>query len=207
MYDYLQYAPVASFFFLITLVTSLYAFFADTTLFDRFILNPWRIKRKGEYYRLLTAGLIHADFFHLLFNLLTFYFFAKMLESYYLGHWQFGLVYVLSQVVSNAYPAWRHRDEADYRALGASGAVSGMLFSFILFNPMARLGVFFIIPMPAWLFALLFVAISFAFARRGDSTIGHEAHLAGALTGFFLTLAIHPMLLPRLIALLGTYFA
>jgi membrane associated rhomboid family serine protease len=192
MYEYLRYAPVASFFLLITLVTSLYAFYADNSLFEKLMLKPVRVFRRKEYYRLFTAGLLHGDFFHLLFNLLTFYFFAKYVESYYLGHWQFAVVYVGSLLLSSLYAAWQHREDGSYNALGASGAVSGVLFSFILFNPNAMLGVMFIIPMPAWLFAILYLAFSYYFARQGGGVIGHDAHLAGALAGLVLTFVLYP---------------
>jgi len=192
MYDYLRYAPVASFFLLITLATSLYAFYADNSLFQKLMLKPVRVFRRGEYYRLFTAGLLHGDFFHLLFNLLTFYFFAKYVESYYLGHWQFAVIYVGSLLLSSLYAAWKHRNDTNYNALGASGAISGVLFSFILFNPNATLGVMFIIPMPAWLFALLYLALSYYFARQGGGVIGHDAHLAGAVVGLVLTILLYP---------------
>jgi len=195
---YLKATPVAAFIFLITLITSATALMGDRRLMDRFILSPYRVVKFREYYRLVTCSLLHGDFFHLFFNLMTFYFFAPTLESHNMGHWKFGVVYLFSLIVSGIYPTAKHRNNPQYLALGASGAISGVLFSFILFQPTAMLGVFMVIPMPAWLFAILYLAFSWWMGRRGGDNIGHDAHFWGAIAGLVITPILEPVVLQYL---------
>lgn len=194
-------APVALFFFLITIVTSLAAF-RDQNILLKFILWPNRMRGidggTRQYYRLLTSALIHADWMHLIFNMLTFYFFAFMLEIYYVDHVGFLLLYVGGAVFSSLPDVFRHRSNPQFMSLGASGAISAVVFSFILFNPTAMLGVFFFVPMPAWLFAILYIAFSYYAGRNQTSAmmggnINHAAHLWGAVAGIVLTLIIKPV--------------
>jgi membrane associated rhomboid family serine protease len=199
-FEYLIQAPIALFFFLITIVTSL-AGFRDQNIILKFIMWPNRmlgIDGGGrQYYRLLTSALIHADWMHLIFNMLTFYFFAFMLEIYYLGHVGFLILYVGGALFSSLPDLFNHRRDPQYMSLGASGAISAVVFSFILFNPTAMLGVFFFVPMPAWLFAILYLAFSYYAGRNQGAgmlsgNINHAAHLWGAIAGLGITLLIEP---------------
>jgi len=188
---YLKYAPVASVIFAVTLITSLLAFYSEE-VYGRFILNPYRVARGESTYTLFTSGLIHKDWMHLFFNMMTYYFFAFALELR-IGHWQFGLLYVASLILSDIPTVIKQRENFWYRSLGASGAISGVLFSYIMFNPMAQLGLMFIpIPIPAILFGGLYLAYCAYASRRNLGGINHDAHFYGALCGVIITIILNP---------------
>jgi membrane associated rhomboid family serine protease len=155
--------------------------------------------RRGEYQRLLTYGFVHADSTHLLVNMLTLYFFGSAVEEFYqarLGSFGFASFYVLGIVASILPTWWRHRGEDDYRSLGASGSVMGVLFAFILFDPWSMLYVMFAIPVPAIVYAVLYVGYSIWAERRGGDRINHSAHLWGAAYGIVFTLLLDPRVGP-----------
>src|SRR6187402_1266129 len=156
MEQYLLLAPVASFIFVITIITTLITF-SNEALYSKMMLHPYSVS-KGKYlYTLLTSGLIHKDWMHLLFNMLSFYFFAFQLEAT-IGHWQFGLLYVLSLVLSDLPSVIKHKDDFWYHSLGASGAISAVIFSYILFSPMSMMMIMPIpIPIPAIIFGVLYL--------------------------------------------------
>ena len=183
-------SPVAATIFVITLITS-YRAFNDSTLRANFMFNPFRISRNKEYNRFLTHGLIHADTMHLAFNMITFYFFAFAFETI-IGHWQFAVFYLAALVLSSVTSFIKHKDNPAYNALGASGAVSAVLLGIIMFKPDLTLLVFFALPMPGWLFAILYIGYSHYASRNANDNIGHEAHLWGALAGIILTLVLKP---------------
>ncbi|MDX2061675.1 MAG: rhomboid family intramembrane serine protease [Bacteroidia bacterium] len=210
--DSIRDAPVAYFFLLITLATTLYEFYADASLRERFLLAPYQVWHDREWYRLFTCTLVHADIAHLAFNGITLYYFGPALEDIFrirfgdaLGSVAFGGLYVLAMLGAHLPDTLRHRHNPTYRALGASGAISAVLFSYILYQPDARLLVFFVIPLTAWLFAILYVGISLYADRfsRGDG-IAHGAHLWGALSGWVLTALIDPWAYVRFVDYLST---
>lgn len=176
--------------FIITLITSIRAF-NDPVLIANFIFNPFRVVRNKEYQRLLTHGLIHADIAHLAFNMITFYFFAFSLE-YTIGHLKFALLYIGSLVLSSLTTLQKHKDNPAYNALGASGAISAVLLSSVLFDPGMQLLMFGFLPIPGWLFAILYIGYSQYASRNSNDNIGHEAHLWGALSGIALTFLLEP---------------
>lgn len=192
--EYLNATPVASIIFIFTLITSIYAF-NDHQLFGKFMLHPYTVSKGRNIYTLLTSGLIHADWMHLFFNMFTFYFFAFGLEKM-VGHWQFALIYIGSLILSDIPSVIKHKDNYSYHSLGASGAISGMLFSYILFNPTSLIGVMFI-PVPAVLFGVLYLFYSWYMAKRGMDNIGHDAHFFGALTGLIFTIILVPGIIPH----------
>lgn len=156
--------------------------------------------RRGEYHRLLTYGVVHADFTHLFVNMLTLYFFGTYVEPFYtatLGPYGFAGFYTLGIVASILPTWWRHRADPEYRSLGASGAVMAVLMASVLFDPWMLLYVFFAIPMPAIVYAVLFIAYEVWADRRGGDRVNHSAHLWGAAYGVLSTLAIEPRLLAR----------
>ncbi len=196
--QYLQLTPVASVIFAFTLITSFYAF-SNPEIYSRFILHPYSIYRdKKKYYTIITSGLIHKDWMHLLFNMITFYYFAFGLErilvaqSGVLGHFYFAIIYLLSLILSDIPTILQHKNSSHYYSLGASGAICAVLFSFILFQPKMMLGIFMIIPMPAYLFAVLFLGYCVWASKQGQSGINHDAHLFGALSGLLLTILMYP---------------
>jgi membrane associated rhomboid family serine protease len=194
--NYLNDTPVASIIFVFTLITSIYAF-NDATLYGKFMLHPYTVSKGKKLYTFITSGLIHADWTHLFFNMFTFYFFAFRLEMM-IGHWQFGLLYFLSLILSDIPTVIKHKDHFWYNSLGASGAISAVLFSYIMFEPMSLIGVMFI-PMPAILFAILYLAYSWYMSKNAKDNIGHDAHFFGALTGLVFTVIFVPGIIPYFI--------
>ena len=172
--------------------------FERPALLDRLILWPPAIDRKKQYDRLLTHGFIHADWSHLLFNMITLYFFGRQIEremASVIGPVGFVLFY-LSAIVIAILPTYlRHRHDPTYRSLGASGAVSAVLFAFILLSPWTLIIVF-VLPMPAILYAVAYVAYSIWMDRRGGDNINHSAHLSGALYGVLFMLVMEPRIGP-----------
>jgi len=184
---------------IIIAITCIVSFMAlnNRKLMDDLLLWPPAIKRSREYHRLVTYGLVHADFGHLLFNMLTLFFFGRMMESYYtqeLGTFGFVLFYLGALVVSILPTYLKNRDNPNYHSLGASGAVSAVLFAFILFAPWSSILVL-IVPMPAILYAVLYVVYSVYMDRTGRDNINHSAHLWGAAYGVVFTVLLNPRVL------------
>jgi membrane associated rhomboid family serine protease len=189
--EYLLVAPVASIIFVLTLATSLWAF-NDENIYARFILNPYGVSRGQRVYTIITSGLIHKDWNHLFFNMLSYYFFAFQLEAMF-GHWQFGLLYILSLILSDLPSIQKHKQDIWYNSLGASGAISAVIFSYIMYDPLASLGIIFIpIPIPAWIFGLLYLVYCHYASKHARDNVNHDAHLFGALSGILITIALNP---------------
>lgn len=170
--------------------------FNDRNLLERLILWPPAVERRKQYDRLLTHGFIHADWMHLAFNMITLWSFGTAVERVF-SEWITPVGYVLfylSAIVVAILPTYlRHRRDANYRSLGASGGVSAVLFAFILFDPWSKLIIFPIpVPIPAFLFALLYVGYSIWMDRRGGDNVNHSAHLWGAAYGVLFTLLMEP---------------
>jgi membrane associated rhomboid family serine protease len=165
-------------------------------LLERLILWPPAIDRQQQYDRLLTHGFIHADWMHLIFNMVTLYSFGQAMERYFsarigpVGY----LLFYLSAVVIAILPTYmQHRHDPQYRSLGASGAVSAVLFASILLDPWMGIYLFLIpIPVPAFIFAGLYIGYSMWMDKRGGDNINHSAHLWGALYGVMFTLLQQP---------------
>ncbi len=182
-------SPVSLFFLVLNGLVGAYTLLGNPELIDRWSFRPTRAM--AEPARWLTAGFVHVGLTHLLFNMVTLYFFGPQIEGV-VGPVRFAIIYIGSDLAANALTYWRHRGDPAYSAVGASGAISGVLFSFVLFAPFAMLGVMFIIPMPAILFAFLYIGFSIYAANQGRGRIAHEAHLGGALGGVVLTLVLYP---------------
>lgn len=185
----------------ITAVVSFMAF-NNARLMNDLILWPPAITRSREYHRLVTYGVVHADFGHLLFNMITLYFFGRVMEGFFaasLGTMGFALFYIVALVVSILPTYLSNKNNPNYRSLGASGAVSAVLFSFILLAPWSRIVVF-VIPMPAIIYAVLYVGYSIYMDRRGQGNVNHSAHLWGAAFGVAFTLVIRPEVLSHFLS-------
>jgi membrane associated rhomboid family serine protease len=188
----------------ITAAASLVAL-RNPPMLEALLLWSPAVRKRGEWWRLFTYGLVHADLTHLLVNMLTFYFFGGLLEDFYaahLGPFGFYLFYVAALLASILPSYIDHRDDADYRSLGASGAVSAVLFAYILFEPWSLLYVFFAVPIPAIVYAVLYVAYSIHAGKRGGDHINHSAHLWGGAFGVAVTLVLEPSLASRFAAML-----
>lgn len=182
----------------ITTLVSWQAFNNPRTL-DRLILWPPAIDRQKQYDRLLTHGFIHADWGHLIFNMITLYFFGSLVERWFvpsIGYVGYVLFY-LSAIVVAILPTYStHRHDAHYRSLGASGAVSAVLFTFILLQPWSPIYIFFIpIGIPAIVYAVLYVGYSIWMDKHGQDNVNHSAHLWGAAYGVMFALLVEPEVL------------
>lgn len=176
----------------ITCIVSFMAF-NNQRLIEQLILWPPAVKR-GQYYRLVSHGLIHADTTHLLLNMMTLFFFGRVMEPLYsalLGPFGFALFYVSAIVVAILPTYLANRDNANYHSLGASGGVSAVLFAFILVQPWATILVWFV-PMPAILYAVAYVIYSIYMERKAVDNVNHSAHLWGAAYGIAFTVVAAP---------------
>ncbi|MEO9079047.1 MAG: rhomboid family intramembrane serine protease [Rhodanobacter sp.] len=184
----------------ITCVVSFLAF-KNSRLMNDLILWPPAITHQREYHRLVTYGVVHADFGHLLFNMFTLFFFGRVMESFFtnmLGPFGFALFYIGGLVVSILPTYLKNRTNPNYRSLGASGAVSAVLFAYILIAPWQSIIVL-VIPMPAIVYAVLYTAYSIYMDRRGQGNVNHSAHLWGAAYGVLFTILVNHRVLPHFI--------
>ena len=173
--------------------------FNDRALMERMILCPPAVERRKQYDRLLGYGFVHADWMHLAFNMITLWSFGSAVEREFsamitpVGY----VLFYLSAIVVSILPTYlAHRNDPHYRSLGASGGVSAVLFAFILFDPWSTLIIFPIpVPIPAFLFAILYVAYSIWMDRRGRDNVNHSAHLWGAAYGVLFTVLLEPRIL------------
>ena len=193
--EYLQTAPVACAIFAITIITSLLAF-SNNNLYGRMMLHPYTVSRGKDIHTIITSGLIHRDWMHLFFNMLSFCFFAFGLEPL-LGHVQFAILYTVSLILSDMPTVLKHKDHYSYYSLGASGAVSAVIFSAILYNPLARMVILPIpIPIPAVIFGVLYLVYCHYASKYSRDQINHDAHFYGALSGLMITIIFHHEILP-----------
>jgi membrane associated rhomboid family serine protease len=170
-----------------------YKGFEDFSFREKFKFNIAGIRR-GEQIRMISSGFLHADWGHLGFNMLTLYFFANTVINS-LGVMKFVILYIASLLVGNMLSFFMHKDEYHYSALGASGAVMGVLYSAILLQPNSELRLYFAIPIKAWLFGLLYLGYSVYGMKKQHDNIGHDAHLGGAVAGYLVTLLFVPSVL------------
>ncbi|UZO79863.1 rhomboid family intramembrane serine protease [Aquimarina sp. ERC-38] len=176
--------------------------FNDFSFFEKYKFNIGAI-RNGEQVRMVSSAFLHADTTHLFFNMLTLYFFAPLVLSY-LGNIKFLVVYSGSLLVGNLLSFTFHKNEYQYSAVGASGAVSGIIYSGILFQPDMKLYMMFIpIPIPAYLFGIGYLLFSIYGMKSKLGNIGHDAHFGGAVGGYILTLLMAPYLLETNFLIVG----
>lgn len=184
---------------IIIIITSLISIggFGNKRLIDDLIFYPPAITRQKQWYRFFTCGLIHADAGHLIFNMLALYLFGDAVENNFLtlfgrkGRTLYLLLYILALLFSLLPTFSKHRNDYYYRSLGASGAVSAVIFASILFNPLAGIGLFFIpIYIAGFIFGILYLVISQWLEKRGGGNINHSAHIYGALFGIVFTIVV-----------------
>ena len=168
--------------------------FNDGAFFERYKFGIGAINA-GQKERMLTSGFLHVDISHLLFNMITLYFFADVVIRGF-GSGKFLIIYFISLVAGSLLAVFFHKDEPHYSAVGASGAVTGILYAAILLEPNMRLGFFFIpIPLPAYVFGIGYLFYSIYGMKNRVGNIGHSAHFGGAIGGYLTTLLFKPSLL------------
>ena len=186
---------------LANVIVSLYGM-KDFSFFERYKFNIGGIRR-GEQLRMLASGFLHVDMMHLFFNMFTLYFFAPIvLDS--LGSVKFLVIYFSSLFIGNLLSLFFHKNDYHYSAVGASGAVSGIIYSAILFRPDMKLYLMFIpIPIPAYIFGIGYLLYSIYGMRNKSDNIGHDAHFGGAIGGYIITLIFAPFLFKENLLLIG----
>jgi membrane associated rhomboid family serine protease len=184
----------------VTLIVSVLCF-QRQDLLGRLMFNPVRIHQRNEWYRVVTSGFIHADWMHLLVNMFVLYSFGGVVEAYYnqvfgaSGGNYFLLLY-FGGIVFSILPSYRkHKEDPGYNALGASGAISAVVFAFILFNPLDSIYLYGVIRIPGILFGILYLAYCYWAAKKGGDHINHDAHFWGAVYGVLFTLVMKPALM------------
>lgn len=185
----------------ITVITSLLAF-GNRQLLSNLIFNPYVIDKRNQYYRFITAGFIHADFMHLLFNMYALYLFGGIVETAFkvifpgIGTLLYIVLYFSALIMSSTFPFYKHKEDPGYNALGASGAVSAVLFASIILYPAQKLMIFPIpVFIPSYIIGPLYLLYSYYMGRQNIDNVGHDAHFFGALWGvLFVVLLWHPAL-------------
>lgn len=180
---------------IITAVISISAFNNEQIL-TKMMLWPKRMDSPNEYYRLLSSGFVHSDWMHLIFNMLTLYFFGPTVEELFAAYGMnpsfFGILYVTAIIASSLPSFIKHKNNAYYRSLGASGGVSAVLFAFVYFAPWHKIYIFGIIPIWSILAAVAYVGYSYYMSKQDRGNVNHDAHLWGAIYGFVFTILFAP---------------
>lgn len=189
--------------FVVTIVASLVGLYGSPRFLERCLFRPYWFLRRRQYETIVTSGIVHADLPHLIFNALTYWFFAFQVERQ-IGPARYAALYLFGLVVSDLGTWVKHRNDPGYASLGASGAISAVLFASIVYFPWQKLFIIPIpVPIPAPLFAIGYVAYSWYSARQARGRINHDAHLGGALAGLAFVLLTDPSAYGRLAAVIG----
>lgn len=196
----------------ITAIVSILAF-SNHNISDKLKFNAYRINHNKEWYRMFTYGFVHANWFHLFVNMFVLYSFGKYVEYFFKMYFMeygviiFVLFYMLSLLASTTYSYEKHKQDIFYNAVGASGAVSAIVFASILFFPIGKMIIFPIpIPLPSFVFGILYLIYSLYMSKKGNDNVGHDAHLFGAIFGFLFPIAIKPKLFMIFIEQLQSLF-
>lgn len=197
---------------MITLIIIAITVFASITSMDnhslknKLVFNAYMIHHRKEWYRFFTGAFIHADWMHLAFNMYALYMFGGAVEIRYeylfeaKGPLFFILLYVLGIFMSTFYSYEKHKNNIYYNALGASGAVSAVVFAFIILEPTQQLGLLFLpFFIPAYLFGAIYLGVEYYLGKRGNTNIGHDAHSWGAIHGVVFTIVLKPSLVTSFI--------
>lgn len=193
---------------LVTVAVTILAF-NNHEVFRRLAFNAYDIKHFKNSYRFVSYALIHADWIHLLINMMVLYSFGRVVETYY--GFYFGnkailyylLLYIGSTAISTLPSYGKHKDDYTYTAVGASGAVSAVVFASIIFDPLSKIYLFLIpIGIPAIIFGVLYLAYSWYMGKKNMDNVGHDVHFWGAIFGFVFTIVLKPSLLNNLFSIL-----
>lgn len=185
--------------------------FRDNVMLNRFAFNPHRVNYRKEYYRLFSHGVVHADWTHLLVNMLVLYSFSGAVIEYFglatrfNGAVLFTILYVTALPMSSVYSFIKQKNNPYYTAIGASGAVSAVVFASIFFAPWHMLYFFGVIPIPGIMFGAGYLVYSWYMGKRNIDNVGHDAHFFGALYGFLFPLLVRPSLITDFIAQINPF--
>ena len=175
------------------------ACFNNRNLFDHLAFSAYQVMKKGEWYRMITHGFVHGDWMHLFVNMFTLYFFGQAIEDFFhllgFGAWAFVLLYLGGMVIASVYDLVKRAKDPYYLSIGASGAVSAVLFAAIFLNPWEKVYLFAAIPIPGILFGLIYLFYCQYMAKRGGDNINHNAHFYGAVYGFIFPALLKPGLI------------
>lgn len=181
----------------ITVIISFYAFNSGS-LMSQLIMNPYYTHQNRQYYRFVTSGFIHKDYTHLLWNMLSFFFFGTAIErQFYMVFGKsapiyFIALYLMAIVVSDIPTFFKHRNNPRYNSLGASGGVAAVIFAYIIFDPLSDICLYFAICMPGFILGALYIIFSWYQGRKANDNINHDAHLWGALFGLIFCIVVEP---------------
>lgn len=191
----------------IIIVTSLISIvaFGNKQLFDKLQLNPYRVYHKKEWYRIISHGFLHADWLHLIINMIVLLSFGRAVENIFKQLAAEGIIksptlvfvvlYFISMIAATLTSIHRQKDNMWYNSVGASGAVSAIIFTSIFFQPLARLYLYAVIPIPGIVFGVLYLGYSHYMSKKGGDNINHDAHFIGAVVGFIFPLFLNPKLI------------
>lgn len=200
-------APITLMLVIIVSLVSVMAF-SNQDVTRQFQFNAFLIYHKNQYHRFLTHALIHANWEHLLVNMIVLWSFGGVVEHYFQRNfggnapWYYLALFVFSVIFSSTWSFFKYRNNPYYNAVGASGAVSAILFAAIFFNPWEPVYIFFILPMPGIIFGVLYLYYSFYMSRKKLDNIGHDSHFLGAIIGFCAPIVMRPSLFLDFINLL-----
>ncbi|MFC2086741.1 rhomboid family intramembrane serine protease [Bacteroidota bacterium] len=183
----------------ITTLISITAF-RNSSLFYKFMFNPYQVIHRKQYNRLISHGFVHVNWEHLLFNMISFYFFGRYVESYMSSGMLFVIFYISAIAIASLISLVKHRNNPNYNSVGASGGVSAVIFASIIFNPGVRIMIFPIpIPIPGFIYAILFFVYSHIMGKRGKDNVNHDAHALGAVYGIVFALIVNPDFITNLV--------
>ena len=193
-------------------VTSLYAWYSPLKQ-QKLIMNPYRVAKNKEYYRFITSGFIHSNYPHLIFNIFALYLFGEYIESLFLskfgsiGYLYFGFLFIAGVVISDIPTYLKYRNSPHYNSLGASGGVSAVVFSCILFHPLMGIGFVFLpgVSIPGFIFGILYIIYSYYQSKNSSDNINHDAHLYGAFFGLVFSILIDPTAVPSFFSKISTW--
>ena len=210
MFDF-QSAPLTFILLGLNVVISLYVLYVQPSLLDKLSFRPNRVVSNMEWHRMITGSFLHGSLGHLAFNMIALFLFGRIHEMI-LGSVKFGILYFGAALIAHMFALIRHRNTPGYAAVGASGAISGVVFGYCLFFPLSKIYLLFIpVGIYAIVFAVLFAGYSYYASVRDSGSgifgrLAHEAHLGGALGGFLLTLILEPSAARILIEELSQFF-